>query len=107
MNNLFINYFENEYIKITLYKTKYKDKFSINYNIEKEIIDINRIDIDPINGGWGQDLNLLIHNKIIHKNNIINIGSSKNNSISINFKINKEDLLDKYHFENESNKGKG
>jgi len=104
MNNLFINYFENEYIKITLYKTKYKDKFSISYNIEKEIININRIDIDPINGGWGQDLNLLIHNKITHKNNIINIGSSKNNSISINFKINKEDLLDKYHFENEKYK---
>jgi hypothetical protein len=101
MDNLFINYFENEYVKITLYKNKYKDKFLIKYYTDTETIEVNRLDIDIIDGGWGQDLNILVHNKINHKDVIINIGSSKENSVSVNYGINKDDVVDLYHFENE------
>jgi hypothetical protein len=105
MNNLFINYFENEYIKITLYKNKFKDKFSIVYYIDTELLEINRIDIDLINGGWGQDLKLLVYNKIKRIENIVNIGSSKKNSLSINYSINKEEIINNLnHFENENYK---
>ena len=56
------------------------------YYIETETLEINRLDIDPIHLGWGQDLKLLVHNKITHLDNIIHVGSSKQNSVSIKYK---------------------
>jgi hypothetical protein len=103
MNDLFINYFESEYLKINIYKSKYIDKFSIYYNINTQLIEISRIDIDK-DGGWGQDLHLLVHNKILHKNNIIKVGKSKNDYVAVPFKFNINDIKERYHYENENYK---
>ena len=91
-----INYFESEFYQIKLYKNKYSDNFYI-YIIDS-IINIQRIDNDE---GWGQDLDIIIKNKISLKSDIINVGSSENNIKKINFihNISKKDYL---HYENDN-----
>jgi len=96
-----INYYESEYYKIQLYNNKYKDKFFLHLNSENKEIYIKRIDtIDDI--GWGQDLNLIIRNKIEHTNEIINVGSSKNNIKKIYF--NSKNFNEYNHYENDNYK---
>jgi hypothetical protein len=73
-NYLDYNYFESEYYKIILYKNIYNDKFYIY--IDDDIIYIERNDIKI---GWGQNLKIIIWNKILQKERIIEIGSSLEN----------------------------
>ena len=83
------NYFESEYYKIILNNNIYSDKFYIYYdNIN---IIIQRIDK---NTGWGQELKLIIRNKILNNEILFTIGNSINNikTIEIN------SLLNKYFF---------
>lgn len=97
-NNYDINYFENEYFKITIYNNKFKDLFNIN--ILDDFIFIKRVD-DNI--GWGQDLKLQILNKVDQKKEILTIGPSEDNIKKIGFNsiiINTE----KYHYENSNYK---
>lgn len=94
------NYFENEFFKIKTMQNKFKDKFEIILNYENEQIIVKRIDINPKDAGWGQDLKLSVYNKILLKTEIIQIGSSKKDEITINYKINKDELTNKYFFEN-------
>lgn len=91
-----INYFESEFYQIKLYKNKYSDNFYI-YIIDS-IINIQRIDSDE---GWGQDLDIIIKNKISLKSDIINVGSSENNIKKIDFihNISKKDYV---HYENDN-----
>ena len=83
------NYFESEYYKITLYNNIYSDKFYIYYD-DVNII-IQRIDK---NTGWGQELKLIIRNKILNNELSFTVGNSINNikKIEIN------SLLNKYFF---------
>ena len=60
MSNIF-NYYEDEYYKIYVYNSKFKDLFLININYDLEYINIVRKDSDD---GWGQNLNLMVRNKI-------------------------------------------
>ena len=96
-----INYYESEYYKIQLYNNKFKDKFFLYLDIEKNEIYIKRIDTND-NIGWGQDLNLIVRNKIEHKNEIINVGTSKTNIKKVSFNIIKSNNLN--HYENDNYK---
>ena len=84
MNNIF-NYYEDEYYKIKIYNTKFKDIFLINIDYISEKIIITRKDYD---GGWGQNLNISIRNKVFHNDLILNIGSSEANIKEVFFKLN-------------------
>jgi len=90
------NHFENENIKIFYISKDYNDIFEINYNEIENLINIKRVDS---NEGWGQILKLKIINKQNLNENIINIGSSKINNISINININKlpYPIIDNYY----------
>ena len=103
-----INYFENEHIKITLYKNNNFDKFGFyidmnnniqddsNYNIKIIIKRIDSLD------GWGQNLNILLYNKLKQKEEIINIGSSETNIKIIDFLYeNNKENIDFIYFEND------
>lgn len=89
-----INYFESEYIKILLFNNKFKDKFLIN------VID-NKISIERIDSriGWGQNLDIIVRDKILGINNIINIGNSDENIKTIEYIIKDHNLT--YHYETE------
>lgn len=94
-----INYFESELFKILLYNNKFKDKFNIN--LENNKITIQRID-DNI--GWGQDLQIIIRDKILHTDEIIKVGNSNENIKQINFDVKKSNKSGVNHFENNSYK---
>ena len=96
MDNIF-NYYEDEYYKIKIYNTKFKDIFLIKIDYISEKIIIIRKDSD---GGWGQNLNISIRNKVIHNDLILNIGSSKENIKEVFFKINIENNNNYNHYEN-------
>jgi hypothetical protein len=99
-----INYFENEHIKINLYKNNYNDKFGFFINKEYNSANIYNIKIiikriDSLDG-WGQNLNILLYNKLNKKEDIINVGESKTNIkiIDFSYEINIEDIN---YFEND------
>jgi hypothetical protein len=112
-----INYFENEHIKITIYKNSFNDKFgfyldySSNNDNESELkyliktvynikICIKRMDsLD----GWGQDLNIILYNKLTQTENIINIGSSDTNInyLDYSYEYDRENMLNNIYFEND------
>jgi len=100
-----INYYESEYFKIQLYNNKFKDKFFLYLNIDSKEIYIKRIDVVD-NIGWGQDLNLIVRNKIDHKDEIINIGNSKTNIKKVYFNIEMNSLINNNlnHYENDNYK---
>lgn len=89
------NYYESEFYKILLYKNIYADKFLIDI-IDNTII-IERVDVQT---GWGQDLNLIIFNKLNRKEEIINIGSSLEYIKIVDFNYNIEGD-EKQHYEND------
>jgi hypothetical protein len=97
MNN--INYYEDEYYKIKVYNSKFKDLFdiSIDYNLENVIV----IRKDS-NGGWGQNLNLIIRNKVFHDDLILNVGSSEENIKKVFLKINIGNIDNHNHYENDN-----
>jgi hypothetical protein len=99
MNNLDdlndLNYYESELYKILLYKNKYKDKFYIT--IENDKIYIQRKD-DSI--GWGQNLELIVRDKIKNTDEIITVGSSEENIKTIDF-ITHKNITDKNYYEND------
>jgi hypothetical protein len=103
-NNIYndINYFESEYYKIQLYENIYKDKFFIylEYNNNNINIIVDRIDIDPLNGGWGQNLKLIVRDKILHKDELIVIGSSNHNTKMYLYKDNVNKKSNVNHYEN-------
>lgn len=88
------NYFESEFYRILLYNNKFKDKFNIDLN-ENNII-IQRIDSKI---GWGQNLDIIVRDKIIGKDNIINVGNSDNNIKIVEFNKKEHNLT--YHYEND------
>ena len=94
------NYFESEYYKILLYKNKFPDKFLINMNINNIIIE--RIDAKI---GWGQDLHLVVRNKVNQNETIIKVGPCNQNIINVNYEDNSENLDNiKNHYENDQYK---
>lgn len=99
-----INYYESEYYKIQLYNNKFKDTFFLYLNIDSKEIYIQRIDtVDDI--GWGQNLNLIVRNKIEHKDDIINVGMSKTNIKKVYFNIiNYNNSNNFNHYENDKYK---
>ena len=98
-NYMDYNYFESEYYKITLYKNIYKDKFYIYIN--ENIIFIERVD-EKI--GWGQKLKIILWNKIMQKEKIIEIGSSLENIKTIFFNDMDINNIKKIHYENDKYK---
>ncbi len=94
MNN---NYYEDEYYKIKVYNSKFKDTFniSIDYNLENVVI----IRKDS-NGGWGQDLKLMIINKVFNNDLILNVGSSDENIKKVFLKIDIGNIENHNHYEN-------
>jgi len=101
-NYLDYNYFESEYYKITLYKNIYKDKFYIYIN--ENTIFIERVD-EKI--GWDQKLKIILWNKIMQKEKIIEIGSSLENIKTIFFNdmdIKNIKNIKKIHYENDKYK---
>jgi hypothetical protein len=90
-----INYFESESYRIKLYKNFVSDNFYIYINNSK--ITIQRIDNSE---GWGQDLNIIIRDKILSKNEIINIGPSETNIKEIDFILNENPEI--LHYENDN-----
>jgi hypothetical protein len=98
MSNIF-NYYEDEYYKIYVYNSKFKDLFLININYDLEYINIVRKDSDD---GWGQNLNLMIRNKVYHNEIILNIGKSDNNNKLVYFKINNSNKDLHNHYENDN-----
>lgn len=92
-----INYYENEYFKIKIKENKFKDIFNIFLN--SNVLKIKRLDA---NIGWGQDLKLIVHNKLNNKKDILIVGSSKENIKSIDFLYdNKNFKGTKYYYEND------
>jgi len=99
-----INYYESEYYKIQLYNNKFKDNFFLYLDIDNKEIYIKRIDVVD-NIGWGQDLNLIVRNKIKHEDEIINVGQSKTNIKKVYFNaINLNNLNNLNHYENDNYK---
>lgn len=99
-----INYFENEHIKITLYKNNYIDKFGFVIDKEYNSDNIHNIKIiikriDSLDG-WGQNLNILLYNKLRRKEDIINIGPSESNIKIVDFTY-EIDIEDINYFEND------
>jgi len=89
-----INYFENEHIKITLYKNNYSDKFGFYINKNNDFDDNTKYNvkiiikrIDSLNG-WGQNLNILVYNKLKQEEEIIYIGACEENIKIIDFSYN-------------------
>jgi hypothetical protein len=76
--NLDFNYFETEYYRIKVNNNIFDNKFFL-YQKDNYIIiqHVNK------NSGWKQNLELLFFNKIDRSENIIEIGSSEKNIISI------------------------
>jgi len=74
------NYFENEFYKIKVYNSKYNDKFFIKLDSNKIIIQREDAKI-----GWGQKLQISIHDKLLQKTEIIDIGDSTENIKIISF----------------------
>lgn len=97
------NYFESEIFKIKTIQNKFKDKFELNFNYDEEIIEIKRIDFNPNEPGWGQDLKLSVYNKLLFKTEIVKIGSSKSNIINFKYNFNKNEInnCEKNYFEND------
>jgi len=98
-NYLDYNYFESEYYKITLYKNIYEDKFYLY--IDKNEIFIERIDKKI---GWGQNLKIILWNKITQKEKIIEIGSSLENIKTMFFNDMDTKNIKKIHYENNNYK---
>jgi hypothetical protein len=73
--NLDINYFESEYYKITIDKNIQNYKFYF-YIMGNNLI-IQRIDK---NTGWDNHFTINIRNKVLHKNNILNINNNESNT---------------------------
>jgi hypothetical protein len=98
-NYLDYNYFESEYYKITLYKNIYNDKFYI-------YIDENKIFIERVDEkiGWGQILKIIVWNKILQKEKIIEIGSSTENIKIIFLNDIDKNNIKKIHYENDKYK---
>jgi len=90
------NYYESEYFKINVYKNIFNDKFYIYINDNN--IYIERTDK---NTGWGQDLKLIIWNKINQKKDIVEVGSSEENIKIIYYE---NVFLNKIHYENDKYK---
>jgi mannosyltransferase OCH1-like enzyme len=81
-NNNEIYYKNFQYLKnyiICVYPNKYNDKFL--FSVYNNKIIIKRVDL---NNGWNFDLKILIINDQ-YKENLINVGMSKNNIMEINF----------------------
>ena len=97
MNNNNINYYENEYYKIKIKENKFKDIFNIS--LELNVLKIKRLDA---NIGWGQNLKLIIYDKLYNKKEILAVGSSNENIKSINFLYDNKSFKDpKYYYEND------
>ena len=94
-NYLDYNYFESEYYKITIYKNIHNDKFHM-YIDENKII-IERVDQKI---GWGQILKIILFHKISKKEEIIEVGNSKENIKIIIFNNIDEKNTNKLHYEN-------
>jgi len=92
-----MNYYENEYYKVNIYKNQYSDKFYINMNDNK--IFIERIDKKI---GWGQNLKLILWNKVLQKEKIIEVGNSEENIKII--EIEYFEKIEKIHYENDKYK---
>ena len=93
------NYYESEYYKLTIYKNNFTDKFYIYINDNK--LYVERVDIKT---GWGQDLKLIVWNKINQIENIVSIGSSEKNIVIIPFeKLNQQNNVN-IHYENDKYK---
>lgn len=96
MSNI-LNYYEDEYYKVKVYNSKFKDIFNITIDYNSENIIIVRKDS---NSGWGQNLNLIIRNKVFHNDLILNVGSSDENAKRVFLKINIGNLDTYNHYEN-------
>ena len=97
MNNNNINYYENEYYKIKIKENKFKDIFNIS--LELNVLKIKRLDA---NIGWGQDLKLIIYDKLYNKKEILAVGSSNENIKIIDFLYDNKHFKDpKYYYEND------
>ncbi len=99
-----INYFENEHIKITLYKNNHTDKFGFYINKNNDFNDDTKYNIKIIikridsSDGWGQNLNILIYNKLKQEEVIINIGLSEENIKIVDFSY--DNNSENIYFEN-------
>jgi hypothetical protein len=98
-NFLDYNYYESEYYKITLYKNNFNDTFYI-YLYNSKIF-IERVDKKI---GWGQDLKIILWNKIFQKEEIIDVGSSTENIKTIFFNEFDGQNIEKIHYENSNYK---
>jgi hypothetical protein len=99
-----INYYESEFYKIQIYQNKYKDIFYFDIDVINRLIIVERIDIDKNKPGWGQNLQIIVRNKIFHNNEIITIGPSDKNILNINFNVDDINNIDESlinHYENE------
>ena len=95
INKIFLdyNYFESEYYKITINKNSFNDKFYI-YIYENKIF-IERVDKKI---GWGQNLEIIMWNKILQKEEIIYIGSSTENIMNVFFNELDKENIKKIHY---------
>lgn len=98
-NFLDYNYYESEYYRLTLYKNDFNDKFYI-------YIDDNKIFIERVDkkNGWGQNLKIILWNKNLQKEDIINVGSSIENIKTIVFNDFDKKNNKKNHYENNNYK---
>jgi hypothetical protein len=88
------NYYESEYYRILLFNNKFNDKFK--FNIENNKIIVQRIDTRI---GWGQNLEIIVKDKIMGKNFIYTIGNSEENIKEFIFDKKEEYII--HHHEND------
>jgi hypothetical protein len=104
MANDINNYYESEYYKITILESKYNDIFLLY--LEDNIKELTVKLINKINSGWNYNLKLILRNKLLCKDFIINIGSCQESIKKINIEAEKLDIegKEKTHFENDEYK---
>lgn len=96
------NYYENEFYKIFYISESFNDRFKVDYDEIENKMHISRIDIDPNNGGWGQNLKLKYIDKNNNKEKIIPIGPSKFNKIFLQIELKKIKYKDINYYESEN-----
>jgi len=100
------NYYESEYYKITVLENKYNDIFSFDIDSEKGCLIVKLL--NKINSRWNYNLKLILRNKILAKDHIINIGNSYESIKKINIDNGildiGENIKEKNHYENEQYK---
>jgi len=95
-----IIHYETDDYKLFYISEIYEDVFKVNYNEDKKIILIKRLDKDE---SWGQDLSLKYIEKKTNKEKIIKIGPSVKSTLTKKIDIDRISYIEHYNYTETTN----